>query len=393
MKQKIAYIQNIDHISPIAHGVYIAKVCEACSDLGLETFLLTPQKPKSKLRENMDFWDYYRIKKNTITIKQLPNIPQRLLKLFFSDKYFLAESLLLAINSIVYCLGKKIQIIETSEYEVAWLYSLLYPIIKIRVIYDSHIDSPKKIPQFFIRNIHGIVASSQKYYNFFDNLGMHSKLMLIPNGYDPQIFFNIDKGKTIRKTLSISEERFVVGYIGRFETLGVEKGISNLITIGSKAKTKIPLTLLIIGGPQKYINKYQKQVLQYGYKSNECIILPQVSHRDVGKYIGMFDACWLVYPDTDRFRYSMSPLKAIEYMASGRPIIASDFPSITQVLNQRNAYLVKPTDIDSIINQLIEIYKQYPHALEKAQQASVDVLQYTWKLRQKNILQQLKLLN
>ena len=47
------------------------------------------------------------------------------------------------------------------------------------------------------------------------------------------------------------------------------------------------------------------------------------------------------FPDTKHYAYYMSPIKMFEYMASGRPIIATDLPSIREVLNDSNALLIE----------------------------------------------------
>ena len=40
----------------------------------------------------------------------------------------------------------------------------------------------------------------------------------------------------------------------------------------------------------------------------------------------------------------ITPLKIFSYMASGRPIVATDLPTHTQVLDARSAILVPPTE-------------------------------------------------
>lgn len=381
MKQKVAYIQNIRPQNHIAHGVYVIKVCEAWYKNGFLSYLLVPKKPFKKGIENFDIWDYFNVEKNSIKIINLFNVPPFWLKLLFREKYFTAETLFLAFSSIIFCLRNNIKIIETSEYEVVWLYSLLSPLLKIKIIYDVHIKMPVNIPSFIKNNITTIIASSIKYSEIFNDLGLGSKTMALPNGYDPQIF-KLENKKLQDKDV----DRFVIGYHGRFETLGIEKGINNMLIIGSKLKAKIPLKLMMIGGPQEYLERYQELAKNLGYKADECQILSQVSHSQVGNYIDQFDLCWLIYPRSERFMYEMSPLKAIEYMASGKAIIASDFHSIRQVLNSNNAYLVDPDDKEEIIESIIKIYQNKGDAMNRAKHAYADVSQYTWENRQKKII-------
>lgn len=48
----------------------------------------------------------------------------------------------------------------------------------------------------------------------------------------------------------------------------------------------------------------------------------------------------------------MSPLKVFEYMAAGKAIIASDLPILREVLNEANAELVDPEDLDAWVEAL-----------------------------------------
>jgi glycosyltransferase involved in cell wall biosynthesis len=49
-----------------------------------------------------------------------------------------------------------------------------------------------------------------------------------------------------------------------------------------------------------------------------------------------------------------SPNAVLEYMAAGLPVVATDIPSIRQVLgNQANACLVRPKDVRSFADQLL----------------------------------------
>ena len=77
-----------------------------------------------------------------------------------------------------------------------------------------------------------------------------------------------------------------------------------------------------------------------------------------------------------------SPLKLFEYMASGRPIVASDLPSLREVLkHESNALLVEPGNPQALTAGVLRI-KDDPALGERlAARAKADVQAFTWARR------------
>ncbi len=77
-----------------------------------------------------------------------------------------------------------------------------------------------------------------------------------------------------------------------------------------------------------------------------------------------------------------SPLKLFEYMAAGRPIVASDLPSIREVLrHEQNALLVEPGDAAALAAGVRRLLDDRPLADRLAQAAVTDVASYSWDRR------------
>lgn len=77
-----------------------------------------------------------------------------------------------------------------------------------------------------------------------------------------------------------------------------------------------------------------------------------------------------------------SPLKLFEYMASGRPIVASDLPALREVLRpDENAVLVAPGDADALAAGIRRVAGDPALASRLAAQARRDVAEYTWDRR------------
>ena len=77
-----------------------------------------------------------------------------------------------------------------------------------------------------------------------------------------------------------------------------------------------------------------------------------------------------------------SPLKLFEYMASGRPIVASDLPSLQEVLrHEENALLVEPGNPQALVAGIQRIKDDPALGQRLAAQARVDVAEFTWARR------------
>jgi glycosyltransferase involved in cell wall biosynthesis len=77
-----------------------------------------------------------------------------------------------------------------------------------------------------------------------------------------------------------------------------------------------------------------------------------------------------------------SPLKLFEYMASGRPIVASDLPALREVLRDgENALLVEPGNPKALTAGILRIKNDAALGRRLAAQAMVDARQFTWARR------------
>jgi glycosyltransferase involved in cell wall biosynthesis len=85
-------------------------------------------------------------------------------------------------------------------------------------------------------------------------------------------------------------------------------------------------------------------------------------------------------------RHFTSPLKLFEAMATGRPIVASNLPSIGEVLtNEVNALLVTPNDPKALAAAIRRLSTDQELRARLARQAGIDVQKYSWDERGRKI--------
>jgi Glycosyltransferase len=92
-----------------------------------------------------------------------------------------------------------------------------------------------------------VIAPSYKVKNFLQKNGVKKKIYILPSGINTKIFKKSEKEKQqIKKELKIPSDSKILLFVGR---IGKEKNIDFLLKMFKKLleKTKIPVTLLIVG--------------------------------------------------------------------------------------------------------------------------------------------------
>ena len=115
-------------------------------------------------------------------------------------------------------------------------------------------------------------------------------------------------------------------------------------------------------------------------------------HADIPQYLRAADV--LVLPNKDGFAMSerhTSPLKLFEYMASGRPIVSSDLPSIREVLSEEEAVFFKPNSSESLLEALHFVLSHPEDADKKARRALEKAKRFTWSARGEQALAVMRL--
>ncbi len=377
---KFIYLANARIPTRKAHGLQIMKMCEAFALAGLEVELLIPWR-FSKTKG--DPFQYYQVKK-IFKINKLPSIDLIPLTKFLSPVSFWVQAGSFTLFSTIYLFFKKIDIIYSRDLSSLFLLSFF----RKNLIYEGHtFPSHYFWYRGFFRRIKGLIVITQKIKELFTKQGIPAKKILVaPDGVDIEEFNIPQSQKECRQKLGLPPDKKIVGYIGQLKTMEMEKGIGNLIrALKELKKNNASVVLCIVGGLRSDIKQYQSLASKIGL-SKEVLFIGQVNHSLVPYYLKSFDVCLMPFPWTKHFAYYMSPLKLFEYMASPRPIVSSDLPSVREILNEENAILIKPNDVKSLVQGIEKALKNKDFSANLSRQASLDVRQYTWQKRTKKII-------
>lgn len=383
MKQ-ITIIQHHGFPSEKAHSVYIMNVAKACAMLGYKVTLLFPNinTGSEKLIRR-----YYGIpiKDKMIEFVKIKSIDLRkkwfVPRIIASKYWFIVSKWCFAIKCFYQLEKSSPPIVQTGDAELIFLLRFGKNSKKTRVIYDVHYDFNKlyeyAIEKLSLSRVDKFVVNCQFLKSKFVLLGIPAeRIQILPNGYNPKLFNRYSKSEA-RKKFNLPEQSFILGYVGKFETLGIEKGIKELLHSVPKCNPKHNICVVAVGGPNHLVNKYNKIAKNIGLSEKQVIISGHIDPNEVGNLLCAFDVGVMLYPPIDYFVEKMSPMKAVEYVASKLPILATNLSSIIELLDDYPWY-VDSLDSDRIaskINELIEnnILKPPPKI-------------FSWKERQKLIL-------
>ena len=165
-----------------------------------------------------------------------------------------------------------------------------------------------------------------------------SKLMVIPNGANTELFRPLDKAQC-RRRLGLEHDGFYVGFAGSFYPW---QGLETLVDSArhNKEQGSPEIKYLLVGDGAEESN-LRRKVTQHGLE-HQVRFMGRVPYDDVPYYVNAFDLCYL---SRENYAGVFSPLKLYEYLACGKPVIASRTDGVTEVIEEGHCgYLFEPAN-------------------------------------------------
>jgi glycosyltransferase involved in cell wall biosynthesis len=365
---KIYYVANVRMPTEKAHGLTIAKSCEAFGKLGLPLVLVIPRRRTNIAGTVFSAYDL----ESTFRVARLFTIDA----IWWSGSTlaFILQSVTFYISVTLFFLFRsRSATVYTRDIAVLGL-----TLLGFRVVYECHHLFPRRGRiSYLLRGADKIITISNALKRAFVELGFsESEIFVAPSGVDLSTF-DIDVSKeAARNELDLPQEAKIAGYTGNFTTMGEDKGLHVVI---AALKDAPGITFVAAGGSEKDIARYLAQAKDTGVAAR-VILHGYAPQKTLALYQKAADVLLMPFPDTPHYRNHMSPVKMFEYMASGTPIIASDLPTIREVLNERNAFLVQPGDPHALAGALNEAWTA-ADASVRAMQAHEEVQAFSWDAR------------
>lgn len=161
-----------------------------------------------------------------------------------------------------------------------------------------------------------------------------SNILVFPSGTDTELFHPMEKEYACQN-LGLDPTFNYVGFIGSFHAY---QGIDILINAAPLVIEKIPDTRFLLVGDGPMRKAWEKKVQEIGIQDN-FIFMGYVPYREVPNYIGAMDVCVASHQGETN---QASPVKLFDYMASGRPIVASDIDVVREIIDESGCAILTP---------------------------------------------------
>jgi glycosyltransferase involved in cell wall biosynthesis len=209
------------------------------------------------------------------------------------------------------------------------------------------------------------------------------KILVVPNGVDTE-FFN--PGKYSPKRLF---EDFTLGFVGN---LAAWQGLNLLLEVLKELREKegLQLNLMVVGDGLMY-GEWKALANNLGL-SSQVRFLGQVPRNEIPSLIAGFDVGYSGHLDSQGNQVYHSPLKLYEYMAMGKPVIASAVEDAQSLVREgETGFLFPPGDREGIKQALIKAYKAQKQIKEMGCKARQEVVaKHSWIARSQTMIERVE---
>ena len=370
----IIYLTFATFPSPTAHSIQIIKMCQAMAKAGAGVKLVADVRQRP--RQIFEFYDV-RYPFEIIGIRLLPvRIVGRVV--------FLARAFFLILKN-------RHGLFYTRDVFAAWFVRTL----RVDFIMEVHELPAGRFQNLLMRRIlsasrlrTAVFISEELRKSLLRRMGDRlagQTTVVAHDGADLDEFPSSLSRDESRRRLHLPEGAFMAGYAG---SLFEGRGLEVILEVSRVLKD---VMFVIVGGERGQADRLKRKVKEAGLAN--VLVIGFVPHRMVPAYLAAFDALLMPYQETVLHRQKkhdtasyMSPLKAFEYMAAGRPIVASRLKVIGEILaDGRNAILVPPDSITEWAGAIRMLRDNELLGRTIGEQARDDVRKYSWDERVKKI--------
>lgn len=374
---RVFYVTNARLPTEKAHGLATIKLCAAFAKAGVAVTIFASWRINS-IRE--DLYAYYGVER-VFRVRRIPSID--LLWLGFGERFFfLVQLFSFSFIAALWLLiryglwgGLRDTAVVSHDHVPLFFVSFVTP----KIFYDIH-HYPERTVFYsrVLRRAVGIAVQTKwKIAALGRDFGIpEAKIVYWPNGTDVERFNTPVSPREARVRLGLPPGLKIVLYTGSLQRW---KGVETLIAAAGALPKSV--VVYVVGGAGSEVAELKTRNSKL-ITEGRLAFPGQRPWTEIPLWLKAADV--LVLPNTGRekvSRYYTSPMKLFEYMASGRPIVASDIPSIREIVDETTAFFAVPDDPQSFAAAIQQALGQPEAAHRRVEKARREVQKYTWTAR------------
>jgi len=223
-----------------------------------------------------------------------------------------------------------------------------------------------------VANCHRVIAATEREKEelVYHYGAVPDKIGIVPCGVNMELFQPFDR-MAARQKLGLSDEKIVL-FIGRIDPL---KGIDQLLNAMTHLQKVPGLRLIVIGG-DKYSTQEMEKLhrLAAGLNIQDAVTFQgSVEHEQLPYFYSAADVC--VVPSY----YESFGLVALEALASGTPVVATDVGDLRNIIRQgQTGYVLTDNNPENLAEKMDLILSGPGRDMETALSIRESVSRYSW---------------
>lgn len=197
------------------------------------------------------------------------------------------------------------------------------------------------------------------------------RAVVVPNGVDP---YRFRPQVEPARVAGVGEDAFVVGFVGSLKAWHDHEALLDAFAVLASRDPRFHLLIVGDGPTRDWIEGYVRGARLQG----RVTVTGWVSYEELPALLTRADVAVAPYGRLEEFYFS--PLKLFEYMAAGRPIVASAIGQVRDVIvDGTTGLLVEPGDVDGLVRAVERLFRDPRLRYSLGEEAVRSAQEYTWE--------------
>ncbi len=372
-QMKIYYVVNARLPTEKAHGVQIAKMCEALIGQGIDMELVVPSRRVGAAPEDLrEFYDL----NVAIPVRRLPvfDCYERGAIGFWigSLSFMCSYAAFFLIRRLRSTSRERVMVYTTDIDQFSFL---LIPFLGLPYGVEMHDAKPWSLRfRLLLRRASGIVVINRIIrQEIAATFGINESAIAVhPNGIDVARFSQTMGRAEARAARGIASDVLIALYAGKCYPW---KGLDALVRAAGVSQG---VHFYLVGGTRGEL----AAATGAGAIPANITAVGHQPYRSMPEWLAAADVLLVTGTQGNEYSYKhTSPMKLFEYMAAGRAIIAADTPAVRQVVSEREVFFYTSDDGRDLAEKIAYAFAHPEEAAAKAANAAALARQFSWQSR------------